>query len=540
VVSNFLVVMLKNNFKFTLLFLLLILISCAKRGTIDGGIKDTIAPVLKVSFPSNYSTNFKGNSIKLTFDEYVKLKNINKQLIISPPMSKSPTILPQTASKYISVKFNDSLQANTTYSMNFGESIEDNNEGNPYRQFKYVFSTGSYIDSLSLGGSVKDAYDKEADSFVSVMLYEVNSKYNDSIIYKENPRYITNTLDSATVFKLENLKAGKYLLIAVKDENNDNKFNSKKEKIGFRKEFITIPNDSLFELSLFKETAPFKTFKPSQASGNRFTMGYEGKTKNLKVTLKNKQESIPAIVTKLPEKDSVQIWFKPLKIDSLNVSIAKGNYSQDYISYLKNQKNDTLSFSAKQNKTIGLSEIFSIKSSIPLQNFDVTKMKLINKDSVSVAFKAEYDEWNQELKFDFKKEPLEKYKLKLLAGAMKDYLEHESDSLTYVLETRNSSEYGNLTVNLQNVEKFPIIVELTNTKGDIVASQYIENSTKIDFNLLEPNLFTLRVIYDDNKNQEWDNGNFLEKKQAEKVIYFPKEIDVRANWEVDQTFNLKP
>jgi hypothetical protein len=139
VVSNYLLVMLKNSFKFTLLFLLLLLISCAKRGTIDGGVKDTIAPVLKISFPPNYSTNFKGNTIKLTFDEYVKLKNINKQLIISPPMSKSPTILPQTASKYISVKFNDSLQANTTYSMNFGESIEDNNEGNPYRQFKYVF-----------------------------------------------------------------------------------------------------------------------------------------------------------------------------------------------------------------------------------------------------------------------------------------------------------------------------------------------------------------------------------------------------------------
>ena len=538
--SNYLIEMLKNRFKNTLFFLTLLLISCAKRGTIDGGVKDTIAPVLKLSFPANYSTNFKGNSIKLTFDEYVKLKNINKQLIISPPLSKSPTILPQTASKYITVHFNDSLQANTTYSMNFGESIEDNNEGNPYRQFKYIFSTGSYIDSLTLGGSIKDAYDKKVASFVSVMLYEVNSKFNDSIIYTENPRYITNTLDSSIVFKLENLKAGKYLLLAVKDENSDNKFNPKKEKIGFHKEFITIPNDSVFQLSLFKEIAPFKAFKPSQASGNRFTIGYEGKAKNLKVTLKNKQELIPTIVTKLPEKDSVQIWYKPLKIDSVSVSISNDNYAQEYISSLKNQKNDTLSFSTKQNKIIGLSEIFSLKSSIPIKSFDVTKMKLINKDSVAVAFKTEYDEWNQELKFNFKKEPLEKYTLKVLPGALKDYLEHENDSLTFVLETKNISEYGNLTVNLQNVEKFPVIAELTNAKGDIIASHYSESNTKIDFFLLEPNLFTLRVIYDGNKNQEWDSGNFLEKKQAEKVIYFPKEIDVRANWDVEQSFNLKP
>ena len=276
--------MLKNNLKYFLLFLLFATLSCAKRGSIDGGLKDTISPVLKVSFPKNFSTNFKGNTIKLTFDEYVKLKNINKQLIISPPMVKMPDISPQTASKYITIKFRDSLQANTTYSLNFGQSIEDNNEGNPYRQFKYVFSTGTYIDSLSLSGVIKDAFNKKVDSFVSVMLYEVNSSFNDSIVYKENPRYITNTLDSAKTFKLENLKAGKYLLVALKDENNNNKFNSKTEKIGYQKQFITIPNDTVFELELFKEKQVFKTYKPSQVSGNRAVVGYEGNVKDLMVT----------------------------------------------------------------------------------------------------------------------------------------------------------------------------------------------------------------------------------------------------------------
>lgn len=516
------------------------MISCAKRGSIDGGLKDTIAPVLKVSFPANFSTNFKGNTIKLSFDEYVKLKNVNKQLIISPPMEKTPEILPQTASKYITVKFNDSLQANTTYSLNFGQSIEDNNEGNPYRQFKYIFSTGAYIDSLALNGSIKDAHDKKVDSFVSVMLYEVNSKFNDSTVYKENPRYITNTLDSSKTFKLENLKAGKYLLVALKDENSNNKFNAKTEKIGFHKQFISIPNDSIFELALFKEAKPFKVFKPSQTSGNRFIMGYEGNPKDLKVTLKNKAEIVPSIITKLQDKDSVQIWYKPLKIDSLSASISKDKYVENFTFPIKNQKSDTLSISSKQSKILPLSEKFTLKSSIPLVKFDTSKMQLINKDSTAVAFTTEYDQWNQELKFNFKKEPEEKYKLKLLPEALIDFMERKSDSLTYAFETKSVSEYGNLTVNLQNVQKFPVIVELTNTKGDVIASQYSESSTKIDFNLLEPALFTLRVIYDENKNSVWDTGNFLDKKQAEDVIYFPKEIDVRANWEVDQTFNLKP
>lgn len=512
--------------------------SCAKRGTINGGFKDTIAPVLKVSFPKNFSTNFKGNTIKLTFDEYIKLKNINKQLIISPPMAKTPTVLPQTASKFITIKFNDSLQANTTYSMNFGKSIEDNNEGNPYRQFKYVFSTGPYIDSLSLSGSIKDAHDKKVDSFISVMLYDVNSKFTDSIVYKEKPRYITNTLDSSKVFKLENLKAGKYLLVALKDENDNTKFNSKNEKIGFNKEYINIPNDSVYELALFKETSLFKALKPSQVSGNRLIMGYEGKPKNLKVTLKNKNETIPSITTKLQDKDSVQIWFKPLKVDSLRSNITMDKYTQDYIFHIKNQKNDSLSISSKQNNLLSLADKFTLQSSIPLVKFDTSKMELITKDSTAVTFTTEYDEWNQELKFNFQKEPLEKYKLKLLPGALIDFLERKNDSLTFAFATKNISEYGNLTVNIKNIEKFPVIVELTNATGKVIVSKYSEKETKIDFFLLEPSLYTLRVIYDENKNAEWDSGNYLEKRQAEKIIYFPKDIDVRANWEVEQTFDL--
>jgi hypothetical protein len=185
--------MLKNNLKYILFLLVLATVSCAKRGSITGGLKDTLAPILKTSFPKNFSTDFKGTEIKLTFDEYIKLKDLRKQLIISPPMKNEPLILPTNVSKYLSIKINDTLQPNTTYSFNFGQSITDNNEGNPYNQFKYIFSTGAYIDSLSIGGTVKDAFNKEVESFVSVMLYDVNDKFIDSVVYNENPRYVTNT-----------------------------------------------------------------------------------------------------------------------------------------------------------------------------------------------------------------------------------------------------------------------------------------------------------------------------------------------------------
>jgi len=532
--------MLKNKFIFISLLLLLALSGCAKRGSITGGLKDTLAPVLKVSFPKNYSTVFKGNEIKLTFDEYVKLKDANKQLIISPPMNTAPELTPSTASKYITIKIKDTLKPNTTYSFNFGQSISDNNEGNPYRQFKYIFSTGTFIDSLKLSGTIRDALNKKEDNFVSVMLYDVDEKYTDSTVYKSPPRYITNTLDSLKTFSLENLKAGKYLLVALKDENSNNLYNPKREKIAFHKEFISIPTDSTFELSLFKQVMPFYAFKPSQASGNRATLGYEGRPKDLKLVLKNQKEILPIILTKLKDKDSVQIWFKPLKVDSLSLGVSKDKFNKNFIFKIKNQKKDTLAISSKQTGTLNFREQFTLTSTVPLTKFDTTKIQFINKDSVAVAYKTEYDEWNQELKFDFQKEESEKYTIKLLPGALTDYLNHVNDTLSFNFNTRTPADYGNLRVKLENVKRFPIIIELTNTKGDLLASAYSEDKTTIDFNLLEPSLFTLRVIYDDNKNKEWDPGDFLEKRQSEEVHYFPKEIDVRANWDVEQVFNLSP
>ena len=518
--------------------LVLILVSCAKRGSITGGLKDTIAPVLKMSFPKNFSTNFKGNEIKLTFDEYIKLKDLRKQLIISPPMKNEPLLLPTNVSKYLTIKINDTLQPNTTYSFNFGQSIEDNNEGNPFNQFKYVFSTGTYIDSLTLGGSIKDAYNKEVESFVSVMLYDVNDKFKDSVVYNENPRYITNTLDSLKTFKLENLKAGKYLLVAMKDYNSNIKFNPEKDKIGFRKQFISIPNDSLFELKLFKEVLPFKAFKPIQPSENKLILPYEGVAKDSKITLKNGAEILPSITTKFPKKDSLQIWFKPLKVDSLQLAVAKDKYKGDFTFKIKTQKKDILKISAVQNSILNFRERFTIETATPLTRFDNSKIKLFNKDSVAVDFKTEYDDFNQQLSFDFKKEPSEKYTFSIMPGALTDYLERSNDSLIYKLGTKELADYGNLTVSLQNIKRFPVIVELTNEKGDILATEYSESNTKVEFNLVEPSLFTLRLIYDDNKNKEWDSGSYIEKRQAEEVVYFSKPIDVRANWDVEQVFDV--
>ncbi|WPR71870.1 Ig-like domain-containing protein [Flavobacterium sp. NG2] len=522
--------------------LLLSLIGCAKRGSITGGLKDTLAPVLKSSFPKNFSANFNVKEIKLTFDEYIKLKDLNKQLIISPPMKTEPLILPTNATKYLSIKIYDTLQPNTTYSFNFGQSITDNNEGNPLNQFKYVFSTGNYIDSLAIGGTIKDAYNKEPDNFVSVMLYEMNEKFNDSVVYNETPRYVTNTLDSLKTFRLENLKAGKYMLVAIKDKNKNNKFNPKEEKIGFIKQAITVPNDTLYELELFQEILPFKTFKPIQASGNRLFVGYDGKqdfTKTKpKVTLKKGTVTIPSIVTQMPKKDSLQVWYKSIKTDSLTITIDRENYSKDYAFKVKDQKKDTLAISTVQSGNLGFKERFTLLSNTPLVNFNNTKMKLTNSSKETVEFKTEYDEFNQKLYFDFKKTPSEKYEITILPGALTDFFDKQNDTLSYKVSTKSIEDCGNLRVKLQNVKKFPVIIELANDKGEVLISEYSEKETTVDFNLIDPAIYSLRIIYDDNKNKQYDTGDFMQKRYSEEVIYFSKEIDVRSNWDVEQVFDV--
>ncbi|WP_374506133.1 Ig-like domain-containing protein [Flavobacterium sp.] len=532
----------KTLLKYSAALLLVILASCAKRGNITGGAKDTIAPVLNASFPKNFSTEFKGNTIKLTFDEFIKLKDLKKQLIISPPLKNDPLISPQTPTKTITIKINDTLQNNTTYSFNFGQSIADNNEGNPYNQFKYVFSTGKHIDSLAISGKVKDAYFKDVESFVSVMLYDVNKNFNDSIVYKQMPRYITNTLDSLKTFRLENLQAGKYLLVAMKDYNSNNKFDPKKDKIGFYKQFISVPNDTVYELELFKENLPFKAFKPTQASGNRLLLGYEGNIKlkenRPKIVLKNKGQLIPSILTQLPKKDSLQVWYKPIKTDSLSIEVTQNDYKKSFTFKVKDQKKDTLNIKIAQQGTLSAKNRFTLESATPLVKFDSTKMSLVDQDVKQVPFTTEYDEFEQLLYLNFQKEADKEYLFKLAAGSVTDLFEKSNTNLEFKINANALENYGNLIVNLQNVKRFPVIVELTNSKGDAIATTYTDKNTSLNFNLLDPAKYTLRAIYDDNKNTIYDPGNFLAKQYAEEVIYFSKEIDVRANWDVVQAFDL--
>ncbi len=524
-----------------LVSLLFVAINCAKRGTPTGGEKDTTPPQLVRAEPPNNSINFNKDKIRIYFDEYVVLKNIQKQLIISPPLKQLPEITPQGgASKFIDIKINDTLQPNTTYVFNFGQSITDNNEGNPYNFFSYIFSTGSYIDSLSVSGTIKDAINREADDFVSVMLYQVDSTFNDSIIYKKPPTYITNTLDSTTAFTLTNLRSGKYMLVAMKDVSNNYLFNQKTDKIAFKKEFITVPTDSLYELKLFKEIPDYKASKPTLAAKNRIIFGYEGNADSLNIALLSPAPpDFKYKILKDREKDTLNYWFTKIEADSLLFKVSNRRQIDTFTVKIKELYNDSLVLSTNTSGNLSLKEPFGIYANIPIETIENNKITLINKDSAAVDFTSAIDKTKNQARLLWDVQPNERYKINLFPGAITDFFGNINDTLSYALSTRSLADYGNIRVTLRNVETYPILVQLIKEQGEVVDEIYATESRKnYSFRNLDPAKYYVRVIFDDNKNGKWDPGNYLKKIQPERVSYYPTVIDVRANWELEETFTL--
>jgi len=529
-------------YRFLVLTLIAItLTACANRGTPDGGAKDEDPPVIIKEVPENFSTNFKADEIRIYFDEYVTIKDIRKQLIISPPMDQDPIIVPASgASKYISIKIKDTLRDNTTYAFNFGESIVDNNEGNPYPFYRYVFSTGDSIDSLKVIGYVEDALLEKPESFISVMLYEVDSSYTDSIVYKEKPRYVTNTLDSVTTFSIDNIKEGNYKLIALKDRNGNYKFDQKNDKIAFLEDYISVPTAADYKLTLFKEEVNYKAFKPKQEGATKILFPYEGSYEGIRIkVLGQKPESYQTRILKDPTTDSLYYWYKPsFEVDTTKFLVTNERFVDTFNHRFRKLDKDTLELKAVTSGTLNFETDFTLEGNIPLAKIDKSKIKVINRDSVDIDFKVEYDSLYNRYSFPIEKEEGQKYFMQILPEAIIDFYDGvNKDTLDFSFRTKMKSEYGNIRVNLRNAE-FPLIVQLVNQNGVVIYERYTTESPVVDFTDISPRQYSLRVVYDTNGNGKYDTGNFLLGIQPERVSYAPPLEEVRASFDFVIDFTL--
>ena len=527
-----------------ILFSLIILFGCAKRGTPTGGPKDSIPPILVNASPKLNSTNFDSEEIRLTFDEWIKLDKVQDQLIISPPLEKSSyEIKPLSGvTKKVFLNFLDSLAPETTYTINFGNSIKDNNENNPLTFFSYTFSTGETIDSLYVRGNTKDAFSQESDEFISLQLYRVDSLFKDSIVFQNKPTYISNTLDS-TNYKFQNLKEGKYLLIALKDVDNNYFFDPFYDKIGFIDSLITLPRDSVIDLKLFKEETEIIWDKPHFINSEKIGFGYYGKLDLDKIKIEsNIPDSVNYVFIKEKETDTLNLWLSRNSFDSLNFSLIETDTIKLTTVKFDRKRDsliDSLNISSKTVNVIHLKESFKISSNIPLNKIEDSLITIRDIDSLIIPFTTSINDRLDEIDIDFEVSPSDDYSIFIKPSAIKDIRGTENDTLQFNVVSQTLEDYGNVFLDVIANNDSKYILHLLDSNSNIIREfKNVNSLSTYIFDYIRPGKYTFRLIEDLNSNDLWDTGNYLKQVQPEPVYYFPSELDVRANWDLNETFNL--
>lgn len=531
-----------KKYNFLLILSALILIACARVGSPEGGARDITPPVfLKANIDTtrvNVPTTLR--ELRLDFDEYISLKNINQHLIISPPIKKIKKILPSNlANKYILIRWDEDLEENTTYNFNFGNAIVDNNEGNVLPYFNFAFSTGSEIDNLYISGEVKDA----------TLLPKQNSKknivvglYRDSADFKQKPYYITKTDDDG-YFELNYLSEGQYTLIAFEDENENSVYDAGKEKVGFLTDKINLTqNISGKNLEVYPSQKPIKYLETKNTAGGMLML-FEGNPEKVEI-IPISEELQNYKVSHTPKSDSVKIWFSKegnsLKENGstpIKLSYHTESKADTINTFIKLNEKEDLTLSNQKGYTLPPKKDFVISANMDLANINPNQWKLTS-DSIEQNFEAKISakKPNEIIIYsDFLEG--KKYSLNLLKHSVNSDFYQNEKTYIFNFEIDKSENYGSLVLRLQNAPKSYFWVQLLNQNGDVKYSQYTQNE-EIRFTEIAPATYYARIIVDNNNNEFWDTADFAENIQPEPIFTFEKPLNIRKLWEIVEDWEL--
>ena len=536
--------------RFSLLMLtILMVISCARQGSPTGGPKDETPPVFLKADPDTLATNVDVNLQEaiINFDEYILLKEYSKNVVVSPSFQIPPIVTPQAlAKKYISIKFQEPLLPNTTYSFNFGDAIQDFNENNKLSNFQYVFSTGSFIDSLKVTGRVNSSYDFKLPEKILVGLYKVDSTYKDSIILQKKPYYIARANDKGE-YQLNYLASGKYKLIAFEDKVENVMYDYGKERLAFHNEPIELNANQQINLNLFNQKPAYRKPEASFKQEGLIVFKTTGATDDVTITPVGK-EFKTAYIQKFPKQDSINFWFNP-KVDTIVGKSAKLNFKvqhKDQIDevsalYSKSNTERKLEFKALNDQKLAPNKPFKIQANAPIKSLDLSKIYVF-KDTVSIPFKVSIDTVNaQNLNFAFDKNLDEKFEVNIYPNALIDVLGEKNDTLAYPIKMGTRGDFGHLKLTLQNTPSKPFILQFLKTDKDFTVIEELYNPANknyFEFNFIEPGEYLFRLLVDENENGKWDTGDYLSGKQPEPIYLYPEPIKIRAMWDATETWVL--
>ncbi|MDF0719306.1 Ig-like domain-containing protein [Kaistella sp. PBT33-4] len=531
---------------FYLIITALLLFSCARVGSPVGGQRDTIAPRVigsNIDTPRvNVPVNLK--ELRISFDEYITLKDANKNLIISPPIRKIKRILPSSlATKEIVIQWEDTLQANTTYSFNFGSSIQDHNEGNMLPYYNYAFSTGEKIDDLYISGEVTEALQIKA---VPAKVSRVVGLYQDkdSMDYRQKPYYITR-VDDDGYYELNYLSPGTYRIIAFEDANSNSVYDPGKEKVGFRKEPVVVENSvSGLPISLFPSKKAFRYQEMKDMPGG-VQMLFEGNPQSVEV--KAVSEKLKEYkVTHRSKSDTVKIWF-----DALKQSIGTDVSENLRFSYAAEGKQDTVSLFYKRNPDAEMvisndggallppQTDFKVTSNYIIDRIQPEKWTLTIDSLTAVPFTARISETNPyQILVNAAFVEGNKYQLTIPSKTVSSFYESTAKPYRFDFEADKVQNFGSFTARLSNKPEARFWLQLLDSSEKVQYTTFTD-AAEVKFNIVKPGEYFVRILVDNNGNGHWDEADFLNQQFAEDAYIFYKKVNIRPLWELVEDWDLK-
>ena len=520
-------------------------LQCANMQRPTGGPKDSIPPQLLEITPENLSRNFKDKEIVLTFDEFIKTENPGKEFNISPDVPTQP--LYKVRKKRFIIELPDSLEENTTYTINFGKGLVDFNEGNPFINYNYVFATGDVLDSLSISGSVQNGYTKEfdldKDKEVIALLIPTRQ---DSIFGKKKASYYTN-VDSSGNFQFNNLREDTYRVYALKDVNNDKIFNGNDEWIGFLQDSIVLQENVT---GIHLEYTPgkpqtFRNLEKKVDSDGSLLFTFNRPLEAPEFTIIDPEDLDQTKIVRLsPTADTAKIYVENLEFDSLKIALFE---EQEILDTLELRKARNVKIDAtivpRLNITNQVDRIKHIEltANYPISNIDKSKVLLL-EDSVSRRnFQLQQDSIKKELyhiRYNWK--PKINYELVLEEGALIGPFDEQNQEFKSQFTLNETENYGdiNLTFNGLDTTAQYIVELIDESKEKIFDVQVLPDDHQLSYIKFPGGKYAIRLIQDDNKNGKWDAGDVYTLRQPEPIWYLDRTFTIRANWEQNETIEV--
>ena len=510
---------------------------CASMQSPTGGPKDSIPPEIVKELPKNFTKNFTAKKIEIEFNEFVKLNNEYTEISVSPAMDIPPGF--RVKKENLEIEFKQELEANTTYSINFGKAIADVNESNILKNYSYVFSTGNEIDSLSISGKVINSLTKEKLKDVTVFILPVSQ---DSLFGKKKAS-VFNITDTAGTFKLSNLREDTYKLYALLEQGGDRIYNGQDEEIGFLQNPLKLTKDtSGIVLQVFKQYPSLFMVKDRRIEGDgRINLTFNRPIVDPTITIIEPASINQSKTVEFSQsRDSATVWLPELSFDSIDVVVNSADKALDTVT-LRRNKRDTYIKSLVASDNLSGSKIrpgseLILKFSSPIESYQESQITLLEDSIPAKGYQLVKDPNSlriYKLKYPWKLK--KQYVLKLAENAFTDVLGTKSKVYTKKFELDVDDNYGSISINVSVPDTTKTyLVQWLNERKEVLRQNSVKKNTLLNYIRYPTAKYLIRVIYDVNTNGEWDTGNVKEGRQPEKTWNFEKTISLRPNWDLEE------